>query len=54
MPEEKKGTLKFTMEFEANEMFMDMMKEAIMKMPELMAKRAEMMASKAAEAGEKK
>ena len=54
MPEEKKGTLKFTMEFEANEMFMDMMKEAITKMPEMMAKRAEMMATKAAEAGEKK
>jgi hypothetical protein len=46
MPEEKKGTLKFTMEFEANEMFMDLMKEAMMKMPEMMAKRAEMMASK--------
>ncbi len=49
MPEEKKGTMKFTMEFEANEMFMDMMKEAMMKMPEIMAKRAEMMAAKAAE-----
>jgi hypothetical protein len=53
MTEEKKGTLKFTMEFEANEMFMDLMKEAMMKMPELMAKRAEMMATKVV-AGEKK
>jgi hypothetical protein len=46
MPEEKKGTLKFTMEFEANEMFMDLMKDAMMKIPEMMTKRAEMMAAK--------
>ena len=54
MPEEKKGTLKFTMEIEANEMFMDMMKDAMMKMPEIMSKRVEMMATNKATAAEKK
>ena len=48
MPEEKKGTVKITFEFEANEMFMDMMKDAMAKMPEMLAKRAEIMATKAA------
>lgn len=38
--------MKMTFEFEADQMFMDLMKEAMMKMPEIMAKRAEMMASK--------
>ena len=48
MSDEKKGTMKITFEFEANEMFMDMMKDAMAKMPEMLAKRAEMMATKAA------
>ncbi len=41
--------MKVTFEFEANEMFMNVMKEAITKMPEMMAKRAEMAAKKTAE-----
>ncbi len=55
MPEEKKGTMKITFEFEANEMFMEVMKDMMAKMPEMMAKRAEMMATKTVAAeGEKK
>ena len=47
MSDEKKGTMKITFEFEANEMFMDMMKNAMAKMPEMMTKMSEMRAKKA-------
>jgi hypothetical protein len=41
MPEEKKGHVKITVEVEVNEQLMDMMKEAIAKMPEMMRRRRE-------------
>jgi hypothetical protein len=41
MSEEKKGRLKMTFEVEVNEQFMDVLKDAIAKMPQMMAKRAE-------------
>ncbi len=46
MSEEKKGTVKVTLEFEANETFMDMMKDVVAKMPEMMAKMTELRGSK--------
>jgi predicted site-specific integrase-resolvase len=44
--EEKKGHVKITFEVEANEAFMDMMKDMLAKMPEMMAKMSEMRSAK--------
>jgi len=41
MSEEKKGRVKITVEVEVNEQLMDMMKEAMAKMPEMMRRRRE-------------
>jgi hypothetical protein len=49
MSEDKKGHMKVTFEFEANEMFMDTMKDFMAKIPEMMSKRAETTAKKVTE-----
>jgi hypothetical protein len=41
MSEEKKGHLKITFELELNEPLMDVVKEGVSKMPQMMMKRAE-------------
>jgi|APFre7841882654_1041346.scaffolds.fasta_scaffold11210_3 hypothetical protein len=41
MSEEKKGHLKMTFELEMNEPLMDVVKDAVSKMPQMMMKRAE-------------
>jgi len=41
MAEEKKGRVKITIEVEVNEPFMDVMKETITKMPEMIRRRRE-------------
>jgi len=41
MSEEKKGRLKMTFELEVNEPLMDVMKDAMAKMPQMMMKHGE-------------